>query len=227
MDDRLELGRLVEHQAQRDAEALAQRARHQAGTGGGADQGERRQVDAHRARRRPFADDEVELEVLHCRVEDLLDRRHQAVDLVDEEHVARLQVGEQRGEIAGALNDRPGRQAVADAHLARDDLGQRRLAETGRTREENMVEGFAARACGQNKHPQILADLALPDEIVEGERSQRGFAEIVLAAGAVDDARIAHDAISLRPPRIRASRPASAPILREARATAPKASTRR
>jgi hypothetical protein len=109
------------------------------------------------------------------------------VDLVDEEHVARLQVGEQRGEIAGALNDRPGRQAVADAHLARDDLGQSRLAETGRTREENMVEGFAARACGRNKDPQILADLALPDEIVEGERSQRGFGEIVLAAGAVDD----------------------------------------
>ena len=44
----------------------------------------------HRARRRPLADDEVELEVLHRRIEDFLDRRIEPVDLVDEQHVARL-----------------------------------------------------------------------------------------------------------------------------------------
>ena len=53
--------------------------------------------------RRPLADDQVELEILHRRIEDLLDRRREPVDLVDEQHVARLQVGQQRGEIAGAL----------------------------------------------------------------------------------------------------------------------------
>ena len=57
----------------------------------------------------PFADHQVELELLHRRVEDLLDRRAQAVDLVDEQHVARLQVGEQGGEVAGAHDHRPAR----------------------------------------------------------------------------------------------------------------------
>ena len=55
----------------------------------------------HRARRRPLADDEVELEILHRRIEDFLDRRGQAMDLVDEEHVALFEVGQQRREIAG------------------------------------------------------------------------------------------------------------------------------
>ena len=49
----------------------------------------------------PFADDEVELVVLHGGIEDLLHRRVEAVDLVDEQDVAVLQVGEQRGEVAG------------------------------------------------------------------------------------------------------------------------------
>src|SRR5215218_7563894 len=46
MDDGLELGRLIEDHAQRNAEALTQGPRHQARARGGADQGERRQLDA-------------------------------------------------------------------------------------------------------------------------------------------------------------------------------------
>ena len=109
-DDRLELGVIVEMQAREDAEAVAQRRGQQAGAGGRADQGERRQVDPHRARRRPLADHQVELELLQRRIEDLLDRGRQAVDLVDEQDVARLQVGQQRGEVAGARDHRPGGQ---------------------------------------------------------------------------------------------------------------------
>ncbi len=51
-DDEFQLGRGVEDQPQRDAEAVAQRRGQQAGAGGGADQGEGRQVDADGARRR-------------------------------------------------------------------------------------------------------------------------------------------------------------------------------
>ena len=56
----------------------------------------------HRPRARPLADHDVELEVLHRRIEDLLDRRAHAVHFVDEEHLARLEVGEDRREIARA-----------------------------------------------------------------------------------------------------------------------------
>ena len=99
-DDLLQIVDVVELQAQRNAEALAQRRGDQPGAGGRADQRERRQVDADRARRRPLADHQVELAVLHRRIEDLLDRRRQPVDLVDEQHVARLEVGEDRREVA-------------------------------------------------------------------------------------------------------------------------------
>ena len=52
---------------------------------------ERRQVERQRSRRRPLADDDVEPEVLERRVEDLLDRAVQPVDLVDEEDVVLLE----------------------------------------------------------------------------------------------------------------------------------------
>ena len=85
VDDLLELGLGVEVEPDRDAEAVAQRIGEQARARGGADQRELGEVDLHRARRRALADDEVELEVLHRRIEDFLDRRIEPVDLVDEQ----------------------------------------------------------------------------------------------------------------------------------------------
>jgi hypothetical protein len=93
LKDPLEVRRRVVLQARDPPEAIAQRRREQAGARGGADQREARQIEAHRARARSLSDQDVELEVLHRRVEDLLDRRRQPVDLVDEEHVAGFQVG--------------------------------------------------------------------------------------------------------------------------------------
>ena len=84
------------------------------------DQRERRQVDPDRPRPRPFADDQVELEILHRGIEDFFDRRRQPMDLVDEQHIAGCEVGEQCGKIAGRLNDRPRGGAEADPELARD-----------------------------------------------------------------------------------------------------------
>ena len=103
------------------------------------------EVDLHRARRRPFADDQVELEILHRRIEDFLDRRIEPVDLVDEQDVALFEIGEQRGEVAGLGDHRPGGGAEIDAELARDDLRQRGLAEAGRADEQHVVERLAAR----------------------------------------------------------------------------------
>ena len=92
----------------------------------------------------PFADHDVDLEVLERRIEDLLDDRRQPMDLVDEQHVARLEVGEQRREVAGALEHRARRLAQVDAELVRDDVRQRRLAEARRAEQQHVVERFAA-----------------------------------------------------------------------------------
>ena len=87
-DDLFDVGFRVEVEAMDDAEPRAQRRRQQPSPRRRADQRERLQRHLDRSRARPLADDDVELEVLHRRIEDLLDRRRQAVNLVDEEHFA-------------------------------------------------------------------------------------------------------------------------------------------
>ena len=173
-DDLLELLDRVEIEPDRDAEAVAQRRGDQPLPGGRADQGEFGQVDPDRARRRPLADHQVERAVLHRRIEDLLDRRREAVDLVDEQDVAVLEIGEQGGEVARLGDDRPGGGAEADAELAGDDLRQRGLAEAGRAEEEDMVERVAAALRRLDEHPQILARRLLADELVERLGPKRG-----------------------------------------------------
>ena len=111
-----------------------------------------REIDLHRARGRPLADDEVELEILHRRIEDFLDRRIEPVDLVDEEHVALFEIGEQRREIAGLGDHRTGGGAEVDAEFARHDLRQRGLAEARRADEQHMVERFVARPRRLDEH---------------------------------------------------------------------------
>ena len=62
--------------------------------------------------------------VLHRRIEDLLHIGREAVDLVDEEDVARFEVGQDRGKVAGLGDDRAGGGADPDAEFAGDDLGK-------------------------------------------------------------------------------------------------------
>ena len=139
------LGR-VELQAGDDAEAVAQRVGQHAGARRGADQREWRQVELDRARRRTFADHDVDLEIFQRRVEDFLDHRAQAVDFVDEQHVVRFEIGQDRGQVAGAFQHRAGSLAQVDAHLGGDDVGQRGLAQSRRAEQQHMVERFAALA---------------------------------------------------------------------------------
>ena len=163
----------VEIEADRDAEAVAQRIGEQAEPRGRRDQREAGKIDLDRARRRPLADDQVELEILHRRIEDFLDRRVEPVDLVDEQHVAVFEIGEQRGKVAGLGDDRAGGRAEIDAELARHDLRQRRLAEAGRADEQHMVERLAAALGRLDEHLQIGARRRLADELVERLRAQR------------------------------------------------------
>src|SRR5262249_45943626 len=221
VDNLFELRLRIEVEPDRDAEAVAQRVGEKAGAGGGADQREPRQIDLDRARRRALADDQVELKILHRRIEDFLDRRIEPVDLVDEQHVARLEIGEQRREIAGLGDHRSRGGAKIRAELARHDLGKRGLAEPWGADEQHMVERLAAGAGGLDEYAEIGARLALADELVEPLRAQRGFRRIVVAALGRDKAGgAAHLASSLRPRRINCDTSASWPTLRAAAAIA-------
>ena len=129
-----------------DAEAVAQRRRQQAGAGGRADQRERRQVEGHGAGAGALAEHDRQLAVLHRRVERLLDRAVEAVDLVDEEDAARLERGQEGGDVGLALERRAGGLHHRHAELGGDDVGERGLAEPGRAGEQDVVERLAAAA---------------------------------------------------------------------------------
>ena len=170
--DLLQLLDRIEIEPHRNAETVAQRRGQQAEPRRRGDQRELGEVDLHRARRRPLADDQVELVILHRRIEDFLDRRVEPVDLVDEQHVAVFEIGQQRREIAGLGDHRAGGRAEIDAELARHDLRQRRLAEPGRADEQHMVERLAAALGRLDEHLEIGPRRRLADELVERLRPQ-------------------------------------------------------
>ena len=160
-------------------EAVAQRRRQQARARRRTDERERRQVDRERARCGSLPEDDVEAEVLERRVEDLLGRTVEAVDLVDEEHVARLDRGEDRGDVL-LLERRPGDRAEPDTELLADDLRQRRLAEARRPGEQDVIERLVAPLGGVERDAELLLDPLLADEVVEPARPQGALDLVVL-----------------------------------------------
>src|SRR4029453_17779794 len=168
-DDPGELFRRIELEACNDAEAVAQWIGEHPGASGGADQRKRRQVELEAARRRALADHDVDLEILERRVEDFLDDSGEPVDLVDEQHVVRFEVREQRGKITGALEHGPRRLPQVDAELVRDDVRQRRLAEARRAEQQHVVERFLALLRRLDENRQLAANLLLPDILVHRE----------------------------------------------------------
>ncbi len=181
-DARELLGR-VELQARHDPEAVAQRVGEHARAGRGAHQREGRQVELHRARAGALADHDVDLVVLERGIEDLLDHGREAVDLVDEEDVVGLEVGEDRGEVAGALEHRARGLLQVHAHLARDDVGERGLAEARRPEEQHVVERFLAVPRRGDEDLELLADLRLPHVFGELARAQRPFLALLHRRG--------------------------------------------
>ena len=72
-----------------------------------------------RPRGRALPDHDVEAEVLERRIEDLLDRAVQPVDLIHEQHVPRLEPREDRGQVALALERWARHRADADTSSSR------------------------------------------------------------------------------------------------------------
>ena len=101
------------------------------------------------------------------------------MDLVDEQDIALLEGGQDRGEIAGSLDRRTAR--VADVHpeLAGDDRGERRLAESGRTVEEDVIRRLSPALRRAQEHGQVRLHLALADVFVQRSRPERALDDLV------------------------------------------------
>ena len=92
--DRCQLFDVIRIQPQHQPEAAAQRRADQALPRGGADRRELRHGHRMRARARTRAHQNIEPEILQRRIQHLFDIRKQAVNFVDEENLARLDVAQ-------------------------------------------------------------------------------------------------------------------------------------
>ena len=189
-----QLLRIVELQALHDAEAVAQRRGQQARAGGGADQRERRQVELDGTGARSLADHEIELRVLHGGIENLLHHRAQAMDFVDEQHVARLEIGQEGGQVARPLEHRTRGLAQVDLELVRDDVRQGGLAEARRPEDQHVIQRLAPHPRRLDRDPQELDDLRLSHVIGHAFRSHRALDGLLVAAGGRGDDPIRFDA---------------------------------
>ena len=135
----------------------------------------------------PLADHDVELVVLHRRVEHFLDHGRQAVDLVDEQHVARLQVGQKRRQVPGPLEHRTRGLAQVHAQLRGDDVRKGGLAETRRTEDQHVIEGLGALARGADED-LICAFTGSGRRTPPGARTDGALDRLVLGARDADDA---------------------------------------
>jgi len=85
------------------------------------------------------------------------------VNLVDEQDVMRLEVGQDRGQVAGLFQHRPRSLAQVDLHFVGDDMRQGGLAQARRAEYEYMVERFAAFDRGLDEYFHLLAHFLLAD----------------------------------------------------------------
>ena len=112
------------------------------------------------------------------------------MDLVDEEDVARLEVGEQAGEVALPLERGAAGDVQADAELGGDDVRERRLAEARRAGEQAVVERVAARLGRGDVDLQLLDHGRLAHVLAKvrgrSETSRRSSSEAAAPGGTRD-----------------------------------------
>ena len=129
---------------------------------------------------RAFAQEDIEDEILHGRIELLLDNPAEPVHLVHEEDVALLKVGDKSRQITGALDGRTRRHLDIDTEFGSDYVGESCLAEARRAVKDGVVKGLAALARGSNRYAKVFLDLGLADELLQTLRTQAELGVCIL-----------------------------------------------
>ena len=140
-------------------------------------------VDLDGARRRSLADHKIELEILHGWIENFFNCRAEAMDLVDEEHIALFKIGELRGQITCLGNHRAGGRAKVHAQLTGDNLRERCLAKPGWADKQHVVQRVTARLGCFDEDLEIFTRRFLAGEIRQNLRTQRSVKFVVANLG--------------------------------------------
>ena len=158
-----------------NAEPRPERRGQQARPGRRADEREPLETHLDRPRARPLADYDVHLVVFERGIQDLFDDRRHAVNLVDEQYIARGEIRHDPDQIAGPFDRRPRGRPELNAHLVGDHIRQRRLSKAGRTMEQHMIQRFLALLRGRDGDLQVLADTVLADVVVQDAGAEPRF----------------------------------------------------
>ena len=98
------------------------------------------------------------------------------LNLIDENDLIPFDVTQDTEEIRGILERRAGRLFDRYPKFVGHDIGERRLAEAGRTVEDNMVEGVAALLRRFDEYTQVPLELRLPHKLFECFRTKERLA---------------------------------------------------
>ena len=115
-----------------DAEASAQRRCEHTAACGSSHESEGVKVNLYASCRRALVNHDIDAVVLHGRVEIFLHYGRQTVYLINEQHIVRLQRGEQTCQVARLVEHRARGDLESHAQLIGDDVAQCRLAQSGR-----------------------------------------------------------------------------------------------
>ncbi|MPN11978.1 hypothetical protein SDC9_159287 [bioreactor metagenome] len=102
------------------------------------------------------------------------------MDLVDEQDVVGVQVGQDRRQVARALQHRARGLAQVDAHLLGDDVGQGGLAQARGAEQQHVVERFAALLRCLDEDFQLFADFLLAGVVGQPLGAQGAFQGLFL-----------------------------------------------
>lgn len=89
------------------------------------------------------------------------------MDLIDEQHVAVFQFGQDRRQIAGSLESWAGSDLKVAAHLRRNDVRKRRLPEAWRTGEKQVVSRLSTASGGTEHDTEVALEFLLSDKLRE------------------------------------------------------------
>ena len=179
--DFLKRGSIVITQPRVDAETGTQGRGEQARTGGGADKCKGIQTNLHAAGVGTAVDHDVDLKVLHGRIQIFFHHGREPVYFVDKQHIVGFEVGQKPRQFARFIQHRAGSGLDAYAQFVGDDIRKRGLPQTRRSVQQHMVQGLLALAGGHHKHLEVARHALLALKTVETGRAQ-GFLQLFVGA---------------------------------------------
>src|SRR5882762_9118778 len=126
-------------------------------------------------RARPLADDQVNAEIFHRRIQHFLDGRLQPVNFIQKENFLFFERSQNRRQVSFALQQRSCAGLDRHVQFVRDNLRQRGLAQPRRAVQQHVIQRLAAAARRINGNLDIFLDAFLPDIFLQPPRPHAHF----------------------------------------------------